>query len=614
MNNVKNVFILTLVLAMCVFGKEASLSKDMLRIDEFLQGYYLHPQPEAVPEMLLLLDKVAKTFKNREMDGMEAPIIGFFSEIFRANSDKLDEWEKVIKGLSSKSLKVFLDGALCYADTEKSKEIFKKHAKWSFILKQRYGGGYVVPILKWDWLSPSSLDMCWGAFMASGNKEYVKKVMECALQVPEKNRIDLTVGAARWSMVANADRHPLVAEVMNNFLKDAKDASFQYFTEAMPGELRKKLLTDENRARIEKLNVPLPEAEGKAAYSPAAPMPVERKPLPAKGPKVNYSEDPHFQKLYAEAKMHHKTSHEGNGRIVKGKLVVEGQENSVKGVATKALFAFDGRFVAPLYAGRTLRFVKHGYEPLDIDLPEQLKGIPGPDLDLGEQVLHRLPEDKTVTVQFELELPEGVQQANVELWTGDLPSTWNDDGYFDGARIQEFASNMHFPTGKCFFSGLTPMPYELRINAPGCMFCKKAFDASKEKDLGKIVLKRIRTATFQMAKYQSLETWKEVKIPIDGKTKLVFADKPDQFGQYDGFELTYHDETHLEAFFIYWPNFFDDYGKMSKEKYLELKGKNTLPTPRTVKGKTTLEVGHLYRFRCNSRKADLLLFFSEMEM
>ncbi|MBQ9447314.1 MAG: hypothetical protein IJU61_11995, partial [Victivallales bacterium] len=179
-----------------------------------------------------------------------------------------------------------------------------------------YGGGYVVPILKWDWLSPSSLDMCWGAFMASGNKEYVKKVMECALQVPEKNRIDLTAGAARWSMISNADRHPLVADVMNNLLKDAKDASFQYFAEAMTGELRKKLLTDENRARIEKLNVPLPEAEGEAAYSPAAPIPVERKPLPAKGPKVNYNEDPHFQKLYAEAKMHHKTNHEGNGRIV----------------------------------------------------------------------------------------------------------------------------------------------------------------------------------------------------------------------------------------------------------------------------------------------------------
>ena len=29
--------------------------------------------------------------------------------------------------------------------------------------------------------------------------------------------------------------------------------------------------------------------------------------------------------------MHHKASHEGNGRIVKGKLVVEGQENSVRG-------------------------------------------------------------------------------------------------------------------------------------------------------------------------------------------------------------------------------------------------------------------------------------------
>ena len=77
MKNVKNVFILTLALTMCVFGKDVSLSKDMVRIDEFLQGYYLHPQPEAVPEMLLLLDKVAKTFKNGEMDGMEGLSLAF---------------------------------------------------------------------------------------------------------------------------------------------------------------------------------------------------------------------------------------------------------------------------------------------------------------------------------------------------------------------------------------------------------------------------------------------------------------------------------------------------------------------------------------------------------
>ena len=32
----KNVIILTLALAMCVLGKEASLSKDMLRIDELI--------------------------------------------------------------------------------------------------------------------------------------------------------------------------------------------------------------------------------------------------------------------------------------------------------------------------------------------------------------------------------------------------------------------------------------------------------------------------------------------------------------------------------------------------------------------------------------------------
>jgi len=608
----KHIFVLFFSIALFVFGSEAVVSQDMVRLDEMLQGYYRNPHPDSIPQMLRLWDNMAKTLDSEKMAGIEAPVIGFFSEVFRANPDKLDEWDKIINGLSSKSLRLFLVGALCYADTDEARKVFTRHLGWrSFAIRQRYGNGEnVVPILKWERFTPGALDMCWGAFFASGNREYVKKVMECALRIPENNVIDLTAGAARWSMIANADRHPIVAEDLNSLLKDAQDAAFRYFTEAMSGNLREKLLTEENRARIAKLNVPLPKSTEDVSATSA---PRERKPLPAKGRDVNYRQNVQFQKLYKEAQYQHNKIHGGNGRIVKGKLIVEGQGASVNGVASKAVFAYDGLFVAPLYAGRTLRFVKHGYEPLDIELPKRLKGIPGPDLDLGEQVLHRLPEDKTVSVQFSLQLPEGVSQAQVELWTGELPSTGDDGGYDEHARISALSDKISQAAGKGGFSGLTPMPYELRITAPGCIFCKKAFDATTERDLGTIVLERIRIATFQMATSKTPDAWKEVKVPIDGKTKFVIADKPDQFGQYDGFSLSYQDETHLEAFFIYWPNFFDDYGEMDKEKYLELNGRNALPAPKTVKGDTVLEVKHLYRFRCNMRKHDVLLLFSGME-
>ena len=608
----KHILVLAFSIALFVLGSEAVVSQEMLRLDEMLQGYYRNPQPENIPEMLRLFDSVAKTLNMEEMAKVEAPIIGFFSEVFRANPDKLDAWDKLINGLSSKSLRRYLVGALCYADTDEARKVFKRHLGWSsFAIRQRYGNGeHVVRILKWERFTPGALDMCWGAFMASGNREYVKKVMECALRVPEDNVIDVTAGAARWSMLANADRHPIVAEVMNSLIKDANDASFRYFTEAMDGNLREKLLTEENRARIAKLNVPLPKTSDDASATSST---GKRKPLPPKGQDVNYRQDVHFRRLYKEAQYQHRKIHGGNGRIVKGKLIVEGQEASVNGVASKAVFAYDGLFVAPLYAGRTLRFVKHGYEPLDIELPERLDGIPGPDLDLGEQTLHRLPEDKTVSVQFRLELPEGVPQAQVELWTGELPSTWADDGYDEHAHISALSDKVSQASGKGSFSGLTPMLYELRIAAPGCMFCKKAFDAAKERDLGTIALERIRMATFQIAKSKTPDAWKEVKVPIDGKTEFVIADKPDQFGQYDAFRLSYKNETHLEAYFIYWPNFFDDYGLMSKEKYMELSGGSALPVPKTVKGRSVLEVGHFYRFRCPWRKHDVLLLFSGME-
>ena len=610
--NMKRHFIFAFAVVLSVLGGEATISQDMVRLDKMCQGYYLNPQPDTVPEMLCLFDGMAKTYTKDELSGIEAPVIGFFSEIFRANPDKLDEWDKVIDRLSSKPLKNYLWGALCYANTDAALKVFKRHAglENSFLTK-RYGGG-VTPILKWklEQLSPGDLDACWGAFMASGNKEYVAKVMERALLIPEDNVVDLTTGAARWSLLANADSHPLVVEVMNELLNHASDDAFQYFTEAMAAKQRENLLTEGNRARMERLNVPVPNSADNASSASA---PRENTPLPAKGRDVNYSTDARFKILYKKAKYQHTNSHRGNGRIVKGKLIVEGQETSLDGVASKAVFASDGLFVAPLYAGRTLRFVKHGYEPLDIELPKQLNGIPGPDLDLGEQTLHRLPEEMTVAVQFELKLPEGISQAQVELWTGELPSTWNDDGYDENARIAAFAAKTLQTDGKIVLSGLTPMPYELRIAAPGCMFCKKAFDASAEKDLGTIALQKIRTATFQMAKFNTSENQKEVDVSVDGETKLVIADTPDEFGQYDGFDLTYLDATHLRAHFIYWPNYFDDYGAMSFKEFRELNQKGALPAPKTIKGKTALEVGHFYRFRCDWRKADILLFFSKME-
>ena len=599
-------------IALSVFGVEATVSQDMVRLDEMLQGYYRNPRPDTVPDMLRLLDKAAKAYRERDLVGMEMPVIGFFSEVFRANPDRLDEWDKVVNGLSSKPLKLYLFGALCYADTDKAREVFRRHSGWSaFTIRKRYGNGEVAKrILQWEHLSPGELDACWGAFFASGNRDYVKKVMECALDVPEGDVIDLATGAARWSMLANAERHPIVAEVMNRLLENASDASFVNFTEAMAARQRAELLEDDARARTERLKVPLPTQGDEVAASPPS---SGRKPLPAKGADVDYGGNPLFRRLYAQAQGQHKLNHGGNGRIVKGKLLVEGQENSVQGVASKAVFAGDGLFVAPLYAGRILRFVKHGYEPLDIELPKQLNGLPGPDLDLGEQTLHRLPEDRTVAMHFELELPEGVPQARVELWTGELPSTWDDDGYDERARISALSGQALRGAGTVTFSGLTPMPYELRLAAPGCMFCRKAFDAASERDLGTIALQRIRTATFRMAKYGSPEATQEMEVPVDGRAELVMADKPDQFGQYDGFRLTYQDATHLGASFSYGPNFFDDYGAMGLEEFLELRRKGALPAPKTVKGRATLEAGHLYRFRCDMRKHDVLLLFSGME-
>lgn len=336
-------------------------------------------------------------------------------------------------------------------------------------------------------------------------------------------------------------------------------------------------------------------------------------PLPEKDSPVDYHASKSFAPLYQWAWEHHRDLHCGEGRVVIGKLRVEGAGDSLDGVATKAVFAEHGIFVAPLYAGRTLRFVKHGFEPLEVTLPPMDDGTFDSVLDLGERTLRRLPEENTVDASLDLVLPEGIPSARVELWTGKLPSTWHDDGYDGDAPIEALAIKMESEGGRIELHGLTPMPYEWRISAPGCMAVRQPFDASRRETLDPISLIRTKTATFRLARFDQSGDWQEKQVCLDGNARLVVKDEPDQFGQFDDLRLTYRDENHLEAFFVYWPNTFDDLGENGQNAFLAGTGGHVQPAPRGNHDASILETGHLYRFRCPQRNLDLLVSFTGME-
>ena len=95
----------------CANAKEQA-SPDQL--EQWMTYYYLAPKPNEVPEALRAV--AAKgLFEN---DDAQAPLTGFFTEVFRANPSKLEQWVSPYAGVPKRHI---LYSALWMANTKQSR-------------------------------------------------------------------------------------------------------------------------------------------------------------------------------------------------------------------------------------------------------------------------------------------------------------------------------------------------------------------------------------------------------------------------------------------------------------------------------------------------------------
>jgi hypothetical protein len=66
--------------------------KTLLDVSNFMQNYYLHPQPELIGNLIEALHPSGFLQKPNNIN----PVIGFFSEIFAANANRLPQWQVLI--------------------------------------------------------------------------------------------------------------------------------------------------------------------------------------------------------------------------------------------------------------------------------------------------------------------------------------------------------------------------------------------------------------------------------------------------------------------------------------------------------------------------------------
>ncbi len=202
-------------------------------VAEWMTEYYHNPKPNLVPSALKVLEEDGILSAN---PGAQAPFAGFLSILFHDNPLQTEAWLNQSDKYAGELKRTIWMG-LWLSDTD----IGKKHL--SEMLKGAHGTDleYLKILTEnapfnlktMNPNDPGQLDMLWGAFTASGNPQYVKRIISVLPLLDQRDDpMKFTMAAsAKWSLKSNALKHPLVLQVCKKELASASEALASHLTE-----------------------------------------------------------------------------------------------------------------------------------------------------------------------------------------------------------------------------------------------------------------------------------------------------------------------------------------------------------------------------------------------
>ncbi len=163
-----------------------------VELDRFASNYYRNPQPDQITRAIAAMGPSDFTEDRGHV------FVGFFATVFAANPDRLEEWQKAIDRLHRPERKLLKEAV--------------KLGHPGAILAQR---GHRIALN----------DTYWGAFFASGDPAYLRRLASEMTLLDEYRAMDFMVGAtAKWSLVRNAPAHPLVRSTLEAMAATESDA------------------------------------------------------------------------------------------------------------------------------------------------------------------------------------------------------------------------------------------------------------------------------------------------------------------------------------------------------------------------------------------------------
>ncbi len=194
-----------LPLLACLAFASPLTSQAALSAEGWLETYYVDPQPARLPEAFRSLSREGYF----DRPGNIPTAVGFFAAMFAQNPERVEGWVAQIGGLPQRHERL-LAAALWQAGLPLGQELMFKLGRNSPLQSeiQRLAELQSRSVLETPVLSASSMNLQWGAFLATGDERHIVNIFD-AIGANEPG-VDV---AARAALAQHAADHPRVLEI-----------------------------------------------------------------------------------------------------------------------------------------------------------------------------------------------------------------------------------------------------------------------------------------------------------------------------------------------------------------------------------------------------------------
>lgn len=193
-------------------------------LEQWMSSFYRQPTPELVPGALenLIHQEILK-----DADSATS-VQAFLAGIFRQYPHHVNQWLADILPMADVEEQELLLTALWLSDTPTSKPCLQDladsfHSELQPLLAE-YSKAAPPSLTEMPVEDPAIIDCLWASFMATGDEQYVYRVLD-VIQEADSTADGLIVNVASWSVESNLKDHQKVKEIYHQYLENCPEPS-----------------------------------------------------------------------------------------------------------------------------------------------------------------------------------------------------------------------------------------------------------------------------------------------------------------------------------------------------------------------------------------------------